>query len=214
MSIRVGIVAEGRSEWLVLEATMRSLCRDIEFDRIRPDYAPLSGSPAGWRGVKAWCEENGERLELFLTGVPSRPIHLLLIHADCSMADKVGAARNCPPAVDTADALRVVILQQWLGLETQPPYLLIVNPSMSTDCWVVAALGLKRARPCDIECDPQVEEVLVREKHLRRKGGEIKKPEGRYQPLADAVATNLNSVRTQCTQAERFCAEFLAVVLK
>lgn len=128
--IRVGIVAEGPSDWYVLEAVMRTMSADLEFEHLQPDIT-LTNPRNGWRGVKAWCEENGPRLELLMTGVVGRPLHLLVIHADCSMADKVGAGRPCPPAVDTARALRGVIGSTWLRRLPMPMFVIIACPAQS-----------------------------------------------------------------------------------
>lgn len=208
--LRVGIVAEGKSEWLVLEAIMRSLVSDIEFVRLRPDFTLTSGAPHGWKGVRAWCREFGGKLEAFMRGVKGREIHILLIHADCSMAHNEGADRPCPPAANTADALRGVILVQWLGCETPPALLVVTTPSKSTDAWVVAALDPPYRRLADIECDMAVENELVARRLLRKKDGEVKKPEERYRPLAELVARRLEVVLAHCTQAARFVTEFRA----
>lgn len=209
--LRVGIVAEGKSEWFVLEELMRALHPDIDFQRIRPDIS-ATGSPYGWRGVKAWCQEFGGRLETFMMGVQGKKLDLLVIHADCSMAHNEGAARPCPPASDTADALREVVIKQWLGLAAQPPFVLVTHPSKSTDAWVVASLEPPYRKLAGIECDDAVENELVARHLLRKKDGEVKKPEGRYRPLAEAAARRMTEVCRHCTLASRFVAEFQAAV--
>jgi len=206
--LRVGIVAEGPSDWLVLEAVMRGLEPNVEFVRLRPDQSPESTSAFGWRGVRSWCREYGPNLATFMTGVTSGVLHVLVIHVDCSMAHNENARRPCPPAADTADALRAVILNSWLGLPTHPPFLVITNPSLSTEAWVVAALDPPYRNLNDIECDDRVENELVARTLLRRKDGEVKKPARRYQPLADIVQRELATVRRYCSQADRFCGDF------
>jgi hypothetical protein len=105
--LRVGIVAEGKSEFLVFEEMLRALHPDVDVMRIWPDFQ-ITGRPYGWRGVKAWCQE------------------------------------------------------------------------------------------------------LVARRLLRKKDGEVKKPENKYRPLAEEVAKRMVEVCRHCTQAARFVAEFQA----
>lgn len=210
--LRVGLVAEGKSDRLMLEAMMRALHPDIGFDSIRPDMTLVSRSPHGWRGVKAWCLEQGSRLEAFMRGVKGKELDLLVIHADCSMAHNEGADRPCPPAGDTADSLRKIIVEKWLGLSTQPFFVLVTNPAMTTDAWVVSALEPPYSGLAGIECDKSVENELVKRHLLRKKDGEVKKPEERYRPLAIQAAQRLDVVCNHCAQAARFRDEFRVAV--
>ena len=205
--LRIGLGVEGKSEWMVLEAAIRAIVPDVDFVRIRPDFTLVSGSPFGWRGVKAWCEENGSRLETFLSGVPSLPLHLLVVHADCSMAHNEDARRPCPPAVATADALRGVIVSSWLSLPSQPPYVVVVNPAMTTDAWIVGALQPPYSGLAELECDDRAEFELVRLGFLRQRDGEVKKAESSYKPLVEMFRNELALVRRHCTQLDRFCIE-------
>ena len=208
--LRVGIIAEGKSEWLVLEAIMRQLQPDIEFVRIRPDFTLASMSPFGWKGVRAWCQEFGGKLEAFMRGVKGREIDLLVIHADCSMAHNEQADRPCPPASDTADALRKIVVSGWLKLATHPHFVLVTNPSKSTDAWVVAALEPPYRKLEVIECDEAVDNELVARGLLRMKNGKPQKSEPRYRPLAELVAQRLDTVQAHCLEAKRFVDEFKA----
>jgi hypothetical protein len=208
--IRVGIVAEGTSDCLALEELMRVFHPEIEFLRLRPDMTLVSGSPHGWRGVKAWCQQEGGRLEAILAGVPGLPIHLLVIHVDCSMAHNIGASRSCPPARATADAMREVIVRDWLGRDSLPEFVVLVTPSWTTDTWVVATLNPAYSGKVPLECDDRAEMELTRRRLLRLKEGEIKKPEARYRPLVETMLQRLAHVFTICTEADRFRMEFTA----
>jgi hypothetical protein len=212
--LRVGIIAEGKSEWFLLEEMMRAIHADIEFQRLRPEIPAFSGGPAvGWRGVKAWCREFGSRLETFMTGVEGKRLDLLVIHADCSMAHHEGVARPCPPAADTADALRQVVITQWLGLPTQPPFIILTHPSKYTDAWVVATLEPPYKKLASIECEIAAENELVARGLLRKKQGEVKKPEREYLPLARQAAQRMEVLCQHCTQAARFVDEFRTAVV-
>src|SRR5258706_9866941 len=95
--LRFGLVAEGPSDWITLEAFVRRLIVDAEFERIQPDLTPTNRSPYGWKGVRAWCREFGPVLHQFMGGVTGRRIDILIIHSDCSMAHNESADRPCPP---------------------------------------------------------------------------------------------------------------------
>lgn len=208
--VRIGIVAEGRSDWEMIEEIIKSLYPDVEFERICPDYqlASLPNKPFGWKGVRAWCKENGGRLRIIMDGVIGRELQLLIIHVDASMADKVlRPLPPCPPANKTTDQLRVVMTSKWLKSNPLPGYVVLVTPSKMTDTWIVATLNHNRI---NIECDFEVEEELAQHRLLPRKKGEVKKPRNRYLPLAQRVARQLNNVRSVCTEADRFVREFQA----
>lgn|SRR6185295_16588119 len=210
--IRVGIVAEGPSDWFALEELIKAVRPDVEFQHLRPDMTLVSRSPHGWRGVKAWCQQEGQRLETLLTGVSGLPIHVLVIHVDCSMAPHVDALRDCPPARDTADALREVVVRDWLGLSALPESVVLATPSWTTDTWIVAALDPPYTGSLPLECDDRAERELSQRRLLRLRDGEVKKPEAKYRPLAEAMAQALDRVCAVCTEALRFREEFVAAV--
>jgi len=207
--IRVGIVAEGPSDWMALEELMKAVHPDIEFVRLRPDMTLASRSAHGWTGVRAWCRQEGARLETLLSGVVGSPIHLLVIHVDCSMAHNVSALHPCPPARDTADALRKVLIQDWLGLPSLPGFVVLATPSRTIDAWVVAALEPPYEGSVPLECDDDAERGLLR-RGCRLRDGEVKKPAAKYQPLAESMAQALDHVCVVCTEAARFREEFAA----
>ncbi len=205
--MRVGIVTEGTSDFLVLSAIVESILPGTETMALWPDTA-ASGRPFGWRGVKSWCEEHGNRLETLMRGVPGREIDLLIVHVDCSMADKVGARMPCPPARDTSDGLRSVILDAWIG-RAGLAWIVTTTPSLTTDTWAIAALEPEYRPDGELECDLGVEAELVRRKRLRRKGGRVAKPGTAYRSLSGEVTASLDRVRSRCPEAERFCREVM-----
>ena len=210
--MRVGIVAEGQSDFQVLEASMRAVRPDSQFVRLQPDVT-LSNPRNGWRGVKFWCEENGPRLESIMTGVVGNPLHLLVVHVDCSMADKVSAERPCPPATDTSAALRQVVGATWINLSPIPQFVLIACPAQSHESWIVATLDPPYQSLANLECDKAVEDELARRKLLRRNAkGEVKKQAIRYQPLADRVGQMFDLVCERCGTAAEFRRLFLSAV--
>lgn len=210
--LRVGIVAEGSCDWLVLKAMMRQIRPDVEFEDLQPDRTLTSKRSNGWIGVKAWCEELGPQLENLMTSL-AKPLHLLVIHLDCSMANWVGADRPCPPCVDTANALTTLIEESWLKRVPRPPFVVLALPSMTTDTWVVATLDPPYPNLAELECDRAAEDQLAKPlwgsiKRLSWDNGQIRKRSKTYAPFADRVGSNLALVKTRCPQARVFCEDF------
>jgi hypothetical protein len=217
--LRVGIVAEGRSDWLVLEEVMKTVHPEIEFVRLQPDQTLFAGIGQGWKGVRAWCRENGHRLEVIMHGITGDPIQILVIHADCSMADEEEIHHPCPPAIDTAVALAEVVETKWLGCDPIPEFVVVATPAQSSDAWVVATLDPPYANLADIECDKSVEDELIKSqwgeiKRLRKRDGEVKKPTSAYRPFAERVGQKIELVCTHCPQAEVFRSNFRVAVAR
>lgn len=215
--MRLAVVTEGTSDFLVIRAIVETLLPDAEVTPIHPEV-PLAAYPeyaaargqghlgAGWRGVRAWCQEYGDDLELLLQADMLRRYDALIIHVDAAMADKVDRERPCPPARDTTDGLRQVIVEDWLGQPAAPQFLVLATPSKTTDAWAAAAVVPDHP---DIECDLGVRGVLVARRRLRARSGGIRE---RYEALARRIASNLVTVRRVCTEAERFVSDVVALV--
>jgi hypothetical protein len=224
--LRVGIVAEGPSDWLVLEEVMKTVHPDIEFVRLQPNQTLFAGIGQGWKGVRAWCQKNGQRLGLIMQGLIDRPIQILVIHADCSMADEEGADRPCPPASETAGALKRVIEQSWLNLDPFPEFVVLATPAMSSDAWVIAAFEQPIPNLALIECDKAIEDEFVRRRIFRkreqvrmRKGRKIKEFQVKknteiYGPMAVRCGQVIDQVCAHCPQAEAFRINFQAAVAR
>ena len=212
--LRVGLVAEGASDWLVLKAIILRVRPDSKFEEVQPDRTLTSRRSFGWIGVKSWCQEFGHQLENFMAQFGVKPLDLMVIHVDCSMAKEAGAERPCPPSADTAAALALVVDETWLGRSPRPSFVLLALPSMTTDTWVVATLDPPYANLADIECDRAAENQLIRSvwggvKRLRLKDGQVKKSSTKYAPFADLVGANLPLVLERCPQARAFHDDFL-----
>jgi hypothetical protein len=74
---------------------------------------------------------------------------LLIIHVDGDVAREpdVACARPCPPAEDTADALRAALLND-LGLTAPPPGLVITTPMDATEAWLLPILRDEPSSEC------------------------------------------------------------------
>jgi len=210
----VGVVTEGKRDFPIFEAVVKRLCPAVEdVKRIHPPSDELSASVGGdiegtgWTGVRHWCQRYGPRLTRFMQDY-GEPFDLLVIQIDASIAHnpEVNLERPCPPACDTTDALRDLVIQ-WVGGQL-PHNVIVAVPSKTTDAWVCAAF----VREDDLlECDPEPLERLVSVSGFgfqlkRTSDGRIKKPAARQYDahLAPQVAARFDQVRDICGEAERF----------
>jgi hypothetical protein len=204
---RIGLVAEGPTEFAFLEALVDIAYPGSEVRQIHPDATLVSAFGNGWKGVRAWCRENGSKLTTLMTGIEGDELDVLVVHADCSMAHNVDAARPCPPASDTAAALQAVILHDWLTLGALPDFIVFMTPAQTTDTWLFVGAGYGNDGGFDpIECSDAIEGELARLRHYRWKKGEVRKTRRAAEHLATATAPTWDSVVARCAEAERFSA--------
>jgi hypothetical protein len=206
--MRVGVVAEGPTEALLMEALLDSYFPGSEVRRIQPDLTLAAHLGAGWKGVRAWCRENGALLDAVMNGIAGDELNLLVIHADCSMAHNVGAREECPPASDTADALRQVIITDWLRVDEAPASVVLMTPSMTTDTWLFVGAGYAIDELEPIECSFEVEAALARRRDYRWRDGQVKKSGRAVAELAERAVRGWDAARLQCTEASRFWTDF------
>jgi hypothetical protein len=206
--VRIGIVAEGPTDHLVLEALIARVLNVGEFVRLYPDDSRSLGGPGGWQGVRAWCTANQGALEAIMRAITGREIDLLVIHIDCSAAPTNGIPFNCPPPTATAEALRNQVVT-WLG-GVLADYAVIATPSYCTDTWTVVALEPGQRGRADLECDPLIDRHLLREGRLRTKEGRVQKSVRRYEALAAVVASEADAVLSACSEAASFRGRLLA----
>ena len=210
---RIGLVAEGPSEFAFMEALVTQVFGGAEVRQIHPDATLVSAFGNGWKGVRAWCRENGSRLETVMRGIEGDELDVLVVHADCSMAHNVDARHPCPPASNTADALQAVIITEWLGADECPSNVVIMTPAQSTDTWFFVGAGYGDNAAFDpLECSLAIEHELARLKHYRWKAGEVKKSRRASEHLASLTAAAWGTVVGKCREAERF-SEALAAAL-
>src|SRR5262245_57146927 len=109
----VGIVAEGPTDALVFEGIISELDPAIRTIRLHPPA--ILGAPGGWKSVRSWCRQTAPRLQSFMQAYLPK-LDVLVIHVDCSMAHNENALHPCPPAHNTANSLRAVVISKWLQL--------------------------------------------------------------------------------------------------
>ena len=184
----------------------------------------LSG---GWGGVYHWCRQavarSGGAIRHDLLFVS---YDLLVLHLDADVADKQYAdasiddavnnlpcSQPCPPADNTTNALRVVLLR-WVGEMCVPPRTVLCTPSKCTEAWVLSALyqADRVVVSGNVECHASPD-LQLQAKPLRGRlvsGG--KKFPKMYRKRAPEISAAWAHVRVRCTEAERFSNEVGAVV--
>ena len=150
--VRVALVAEGPTDRIVIDVVLRTILRDRSFvlTQLQPEGSVAFGTlGAGWPGVCRWCRQSANRgagrlscdHSLFLTH------DLLIIHLDADVAGScyedgnlqrrpqegaLPCQRACPPAHDTTNALRGVLLS-WCGEPRVFERIVFCMPSRSTE---------------------------------------------------------------------------------
>jgi len=210
-----GIVTEGKRDFPIFKAVVKKLCPAVEdVLLVHPPIDGLSASrTSGWTGVRRWCQRYGPRLDRFMQDYGD-PLDLLVIQVDASVASnrEINLEQPCPPASDTANALRNLVVE-WIG-DQVPDGVIVVVPSKTSDAWVCAALvGGDEL----LECDPEPLERLASIDGLgfrlkQTSDGKVKKPTARQFDihLAPKVADGFDRVRDVCSEAEWFALEVKA----
>ena len=234
--LRIGLVAEGKTDLVIIEAALQSILGDRSFilQLLQPETSAPFGAAGqhggGWGGVYRWCQQHlsmrgptGENPSLL-------GFDLILLHVDADVAGDTYQNANiqngwtdlpcqapCPPAADSVEALRQVLCH-WLNLTpgaALPSHWVFCIPSMCSEAWLIAGL-YHQGEPemmDDIECNPALVTWLsqrpVREGKLVR--GE-KKQTSAYQAVASRLTAAWNDIRNHCSQAQRFDDEVRAAL--
>ncbi len=228
----IGIVAEGTSDKIIIEALIGHLVPgEHVFLSLQPlrDIAEKGDPSNGWKGVRQWCFENlaqtGLTLDEFLSTEEGRPIDLLIIHLDAGVAwerdlqegieppfDAPDAATLCAP-IGNADAHLRRIAARWLNAsEPLSPKLVFAIPAEDMETWVFAALfpDDPLCAAMDFECfhashqRPGFKLSLPKYNVLTRTSTGIIKSVRVYRNLAPSVIENWHYARAKCAQAEQF----------
>jgi hypothetical protein len=189
-----------------MEAVVLSVLPDADVTHLHPGRAALQHLGSGWTGVERWCKNFCAAPETILT--VGRPIDILIIHVDCSIAWHFHIPMDCPPAQPTALQLRERIWVEWLaGAPVQIP-ILLVTPSRASDAWMLVALApdyWPRGVPAvDIECDDDIDAELRRRHFARMRGERTKKYAERYPEAVSRLAARIPVLRTRCPEAAIF----------
>lgn len=186
------------------------------------DAGPHGG---GWRGVYKWCCQVIERSGTLRSDPLFYGYDLLLLHLDADVADEDPAkyqanpmaqlsgilpcAKTCPPASDTTDSLRRVMLS-WVGEIQTPPKAVLCTPSKNLEAWVMAIFfpnDTLMQRQC-WECFPNPESRLGQQPKKSRFPKKLQS----YEQRSSQIQAKWTLAVTKCSEAERFQNEFLAAL--
>ena len=226
--LRVALVAEGPTDKIVIEAALKAMLpQPFLLNQLQPEATcPKLGT--GWGGVLRKCLEFASRGHVRLEDDPILPGYdLIVLHVDADVAeskyeevsqDIAEAARArewpklpcnlpCPPPDRSAGEMRDRLLK-WAGLAAPGPKTVLCVPSKSTDAWLASAVlaaGHKLLK--DLECNLNLEANL----RALPKAQRIKKTTRDYHRCAEEITKGWSIVRSQCSQAELFSNDVLAV---
>jgi len=165
--LRVALVAEGITDYVVLRSAVEAMLHGRSFDMklLQPEESVAfvgSGNAGafggGWRGVYRWCLQSAERSGGSFGDDPLFQFYdLIIVHLDADVAAENPAAYPHAPILEldgflpceqpcrgpaahphhTTDRLRRLLLS-WSGAEPLPPRLVLCTPSKATDTWMMA----------------------------------------------------------------------------
>ena len=226
MPLRVAMVVEGPTDYLVLQAVVTALIapRVVAFTYVQPEYSTAFESigceGAGWPGVYRWCQSAVDLhgsigLEdniLFL----NHDILVLQIDADVAtsnyaaghiydLTSDLPCAMPCPPVCDTTFALAQVVLR-WLSTSVCPPNVTLCIPAQSLETWIFVGLypDDKLAISSNLECRHGIDRQLAAKPLGEKLINGSKKNLGMYKKCAQTVANNWAHITSVCSQAQGF----------
>jgi hypothetical protein len=230
--LRIGVVAEGITDKLVIQAAIKSLLGERRFilRLLQPEEslpfelsATTPSQGKGWGGVYLWCQgvrqRNAGRLDgdLLFSGYDILVMHLDADvagkkYADYEIEDSVGdlpCEEKCPPPSATTNRLRSVLLR-WIGEPATPAKTVLCTPSKSCETWVIAALFPDD--PVMIrkgwECHPKPETRLG----TKPKAVRVAKTKAGYEAVQAKIAAAWPRLRAELSEAGRFSDDFVAAV--
>src|SRR5580658_10598329 len=176
-TLRIALIGEGVTDYVVLSAAMESMLSGRSFDLklLQPegslaftgagDAGPLGG---GWKGVYKWCIQSAVRGSGHVSDDPVFVSYdLMVVHLDADvagedpandatdpipeLAGRLPCEQPCPPASATTGALRAV-MSSWLGEAETPPRTVLCTPSKSTEAWRSEEHTSELQSPCNLVC--------------------------------------------------------------
>lgn len=213
--VRVGAVVEGPTDKVMLQHVLpKILGCSVTVTMLQPTdesvaFSQGGASGFGWRGVLRWCDEIRGAGGVASSGVLTN-LDVLVVHLDGDVAGDrdIHLARPCPPAADTADELRALLLRR-LGDVTPPPKTVLVVPMQATETWLLALFRPKEAVE-ECEASPQDRLKGGKPKLLDQSG---KKLRPRYEQAFREIPWSWDSAGG-LSQAARFESEVRAVVVR
>jgi|GEM_PF-3936277 len=143
---RLGLIVEGKTDWVILRALIQNLCPDGEVTLIHPKQDALdAGRDTGWSAIQRWLKHKGRQVEQRLSwgGYAGVALHL---------DGDVAGGRPCNPDAQAQwEAVNEKALQ-WSGIAAWPDGLIRAFSLQNLEAWICAALpGCKTRNPA-LEC--------------------------------------------------------------
>lgn len=225
-TIRIALVAEGITDYRVLDAAVAAIFGDRSFDLklLQPEgsVAFTGGGNAGqfgggWKGVYQWCLQALQRSGSLRDDPLFINYDLLLLHLDADVASEDPANHNinpipqlarilpcvqpCPPPNATTDRLRQILLS-WVGETQTPPKTVLCTPSKSTEAWVMAIFFPNDSEMCRLgwECYNRPETRLGQQPKAQR----FAKKDADYQKRKTKMQDGWPTIIQKLTEACRF----------
>ncbi len=189
-TIKIGIVAEGGSDSIVIQGLLRSYIKksgafpdcELKFLNLQPYIDNTSRSrfsEGGWMQVFKWCISNPPQERrvaylgdgLFSDGMDAFNCSALVIHMDADICDKIGDKTTVTPVPQkthvpaTRGRFIADVLNEWLwppGEVSDQKHL--ISPAVeSTEAWLVAGLSEEDNLP---ESDHDIQKRLAELDHI------------------------------------------------
>lgn len=207
----VGFVCEGSTDVVILRGVVERLLGDVDSRTLQPltDQfdRTVPGSAGGWSAVRSWCQRVADFREYFNPSIGD-PFDAIIIALDLDIAVLAGI-QKAPANLKAYDARELCrTIRSWLP-SPLPGRVIIAIPVASIESWILAALFPRR------RTSPQLEQnaagVLVEKGKIPMgKTGPWKRVV-EYRGFSADVARKLKSVRSLCSEADRFAKKVESV---
>lgn len=217
-ALRIGLVAEGKTDQIVLSALLGAWCEaagiTAEFHDLQPSANATAGSSVhgSWTQVYAWCLRNppSERGKYFLNEGPfsiSPRYDLIVVHMDADICGEIRGKSSVQPVPSMEDGPEARgrfihhTLLEWLWPDgaTADGRHLPVPAVEAIEAWLVAALSGDADMP---EADQDILRRLwvidLRGRPVPDGARRMKKDPTRYRRLADRAAAAVADVAAKC----------------
>lgn len=199
--MRVGIVCEGITDFVVLEAIAGAVLADRQptFTLLQPDHDRVRrpGDPrsaGGWQAVRAFLEEGNAQLSL-------ARIDVVIVKVDAS----VRLSGELVPSLEDDDLETLCDhVKAWIG-EPIPESVVITLPCEEIETWLVAA----HTRRKDVEAMEDPARVLVDEGLLGTRNGRPDKKSTDYKRLSESLQRRVGDRKLlrAIPELERLCSK-------
>lgn len=227
----IGLVAEGPTDYEVIEPFVQKALTDIgfsgnlEFKRIQPELDQTSSTypPAGWTKVMAWCgrfpPERREHQLFSPLFEDEKSIDLLVVQLDGDVLD--GYANHCqkplpnPPwTAEKRGEYVEGVLREWLWPDSNPAKPekghITLASIIATETWLVAGFDMALKQPEEVNPENELMRLrLLLPVSVRPgiKNGKLDKKPEKWRRMAAGVVGNLSHIRNVCPHCNKFLSQ-------